>query len=276
VVTSTLCLHRGARVVGREELDAVDAPAPTETWFPLRHSQVLDTVLATLSASAFQISNVQLSLSQDNARFFGTLDLTTAVASGTTLAVGVRNSVDKTFPLGFCAGCRVFVCDNLAFHSELLVARKHTLHGITRFQEAIGLAVQSLGQFREAEAHRIKEMRAFQVSDRDAESLMLRSYERNVISLRTLPHVIQAWRKPAYPEFEDRNLWSLMNAFTGVLKDRSRTNPQQFALQTIRLNALLNPLECSGPSLLAAAPPKGQTPCPSTNATNAGPVAAAT
>ena len=244
MVTSNLCLHRGARVVNREELDAVEAPAPTDTWFPLRHSQVLDTVLGTLEASAFHVSSVQWSLSQDNARFFGTLDLATSVGGGTALAVGVRNSVDKTFPLGFCAGCRVFVCDNLAFRSELLVVRKHTLNGIVRFQEAIAVAVRSLGQFQEAESHRIEQMRAFQLSDLHADSLMLQSYERGIISLRMLPQVIQGWRKPTYPEFEDRTLWSLMNAFTGALKNRSMSNPQQFALQTIRLNALLNPPGC--------------------------------
>ncbi len=241
---SDLCLHRGARIVSRDELDAVDAPPPTKTWFPVRHSQVLDAVLGTLEASSFQVQKAQLSLSQDNARFFGTVDLSTAVANGTTLAVGVRNSVDKTFPLGFCAGCRVFVCDNLAFRSELLVARKHTVNGSTRFQEAIALAVQSLGQFRMAEAHRIEKLRAVQLSDVQADSLILRTYERDIIPLRTLPHVVQAWRRPSHPEFEDRTLWSLLNAFTGAMKDRSISNPQQFALQTIRLNALFNPSEC--------------------------------
>jgi hypothetical protein len=244
MVTSNLCLHRGARVVAREELNDVEAPAPTETWFPLRHSEVLDTVLGTLEASAFRVDKIRLSLSPDNARFFGTLDLATSVVGGTALAVGVRNSVDKTFPLGFCAGCRVFVCDNLAFCSELLVVRKHTLNGIVRFQEAIALAVRSLGQFQEAEAHRIQQMRGRRLSECQADSLMLRSYEQGIISLRTLPQVIDAWRKPAHPDFEPRTLWSLMNAFTGALKNRSMSNPQQFALQTIRLNALLNPSSC--------------------------------
>ena len=124
MITSNLLLHRGARVVTREEVDQIAAPPETKSWFPLRHGLVLDTVLSTLTEASFGIKGMQLSLSSDNARFFGTLVLATPIAEGTTLAVGVRNSIDKTFPLGFCAGCRVFVCDNLAFHSELLVARK--------------------------------------------------------------------------------------------------------------------------------------------------------
>ena len=44
---SQLILHRGARPVERAELDQVEAPPPTGTWFPLRHSQVLSTVEET-------------------------------------------------------------------------------------------------------------------------------------------------------------------------------------------------------------------------------------
>ncbi len=238
---TNLCLHRGSRLVNREELDTVDAPPATATWFPLRHSQVLDTVRSTLEASAFHVERAQLSLSQNNARFFGILDLATAVAHGTTLAVGIRNSVDKTFPLGFCAGCRVFVCDNLAFRSELLVVRKHTVNGMVRFQEAIASAVQSLSQFREAEADRIRSMQQFELSDVHADSLLLRAFETGIVSLRRFPDVVSAWRNPPHEEFGDRTMWSLLNAFTGALNTVRVGNPQQFALQTIRLNSLLSP-----------------------------------
>ena len=36
---SKLVLHCGAREVGREELDGVPTPAPTQTWFPVPHGQ---------------------------------------------------------------------------------------------------------------------------------------------------------------------------------------------------------------------------------------------
>src|SRR5687768_2939597 len=99
-----LCLHKGARVVSRGELLDVPAPAATETWFPLRHGDVLTTVERTLTEAGFAVAQEQLSLARSNNRFFGVLDLSSAVVAGVSLAVGVRNSIDKTFPLGFCAG----------------------------------------------------------------------------------------------------------------------------------------------------------------------------
>jgi hypothetical protein len=47
--SGTLILHKGARPVERAELELIDAPPPTESWFPTRHSHVLQTVEQTAS-----------------------------------------------------------------------------------------------------------------------------------------------------------------------------------------------------------------------------------
>jgi hypothetical protein len=113
---STLALHRGAREVTRPELDAVAAPPATATWFPVSHGRVIDTAARALDAAGFEVTRTHLALARDNARFFGTLDLRTPLAAGVSLAVGVRNSTDKSLPIAFCAGSRTFVCDNLVRH----------------------------------------------------------------------------------------------------------------------------------------------------------------
>lgn len=110
LATATLICHAGANEVTREVLETLDAPPPTQSWFPVKHSQVLDTVSQTLTASGYQIKRERLAVTRDGQRFFGTLDLDSSLVQGVTLAVGIRNSVDKSFPLGFCAGNRVFVC----------------------------------------------------------------------------------------------------------------------------------------------------------------------
>ena len=96
----------------------------------------------------------------NEAQFFATLDLAASIGTGVALSVGIRNSIDKTLPLGFCAGNRVFVCDNLSFSAELLVNRKHTVNGGARFREAIALAAGRLRVFRASEAARVGLMQA--------------------------------------------------------------------------------------------------------------------
>jgi hypothetical protein len=239
MATSALVTHCGARLVERAELERVEAPPATATWFPVRHATVIDTVSQSLTASGFEVKAAKFALSRGDARMFSTIDLATPLGSGVSLAVGVRNSTDKSLPLGFIAGSRVFVCDNLAFRSELLVRRKHTRFGQERFAEAICQAVRSLTQFQEAEAERIRRMRSFELSSVRAESLMLRAYEDGVVSHRLLPRVIKEWREPSFEEFSERTLWSLFNAFTLILGERQKSDPQGFASLTVRLQDLL-------------------------------------
>jgi hypothetical protein len=237
-------LHCGAKEVSRSELATVEAPPPTRTWFPIKHSDVLDAVLETVDQTGFAVEKMRLALSRQGAQFFGTLDLRCPIADGVSLAVGIRNSINQTLPLGFVAGTRVFVCDNLAFRSELLVHRKHTLNGGARFREAIVHAVRGLEDFRAVESRRIELMRAAALTDVEAESLILRAYyERRIVSHRLLPDVIRGWREPGHDDFRARTAWSLYNAFTGALADRARSNPQQHAALTMKLAALLTPSE---------------------------------
>jgi hypothetical protein len=235
---STLVLHKGAQTVTAEELQGFKAPAPQGRWYPLAHSRVVETVKTTLREAGYDIRKEQYGVMRDGTRFFGTLDLCSPLTSGVTLAVGVRNSVDKSFPLGFCAGSRVFVCDNLAFRSELLVRRKHTLNGERNFVTAIAGAVTTLAAFRETEGERIRRLMYQDLGDDQADALILRAFERGIIGARELPKVLHEWRNPPHDEFQPRTAWSLFNAFTSALKDRAVSQPHQFAHQTMRLNGM--------------------------------------
>lgn len=241
MASSHLILHRGATPVTPEELATYQAPPPQGRWFPLSHGRVLSVVSETLGEAGYEIEKQQLGVLRDGSRFFGTLDLRSPIADGVALAVGIRNSVDKSFPLGFCAGSRVFVCDNLAFRSELLVRRKHTIHGERDFVRRIAEAIGTLGSFQEQEALRIERMRAFDLADDRADALILRSFERGIVGARDLPRVLQQWRNPSFEEFRPRTAWALLNAFTVAMRERSKRQPEAYAAQTMRLQALLDP-----------------------------------
>src|SRR5690349_6789250 len=117
---ATMILHCGAREVDETTLEAVPTPKPEGRWHPVSHISVLNRVRETLKEAGYGIRNQQLALSRGDARFFGTLDLEAELAQGVGLAVGIRTSWDKSFPLGMIAGQKCFVCDNLAFRSDLI------------------------------------------------------------------------------------------------------------------------------------------------------------
>jgi hypothetical protein len=255
-----LCLHRGARFVERDELEAVPAPEPTKSWYPLKHGIVLDTVERALNACGYQIKARRLGLSRNDRQFFGVLDLQSRLADGVTLAVGVRNSTDKTFPLGFCAGNRVFVCDNLAFASELLVRRKHTRFGQQRFAAAIGEAVARLKDFEAAEEGRIERFMGHSLSDTAAESLILRSFEQGLLPTPFVLRALSEWRVPSHEAFRSRTLWSLENAMTAALRPVGEVNPARYASLTLRLQPLLETAAFDSPLPFVSRPAVPEVP----------------
>lgn len=240
--TATMNLHAGGQDVTREELALIPAPKATETWYPVRHSEVLEAASKTLQDAGFVIAKERLSVAKDGARFFATLDLTTSIIEGISLAVGLRNSNDKSFPLGLCCGNRVFVCSNLAFTSEIVVSKRHTRYGSDRYVEGISKAVASLGQYQVAQAEWISGLRSRNLTRQEADSIILRSFEDDLIGSRQLPLLIDEWRKPEHDEFREPTAWSLWNAFTAVLgKTTQASNPGKAASTTIRLQGLFNP-----------------------------------
>lgn len=242
MISSTLMNHCGARQVNAAELATIAPPPPTQTWFPLAHRAMLDSVCGALEGAGFFICRSRLSVSHGGARFFGTLDLTTSVSEGVTLAVGIRNSNDQSFPIGFCCGQRVFVCDNLAFTSEIVVSKKHTRFGQERYLEGLARAVGSLDQYRRSAAGWIERMQTFELCDDLANSLLLQAYERKIVGLRLLPLVVVEWRKPSREEYQPRTAYSLFNCFTDVLgRERQSRFPAESALATMRLSKLLAP-----------------------------------
>lgn len=254
-MTATLCLHAGARQVTPDELDAVPCPPPSRlsetsrvVWHPVPHGDVLRTAVNALGEAGYEVERTDLGLSKCNAKFFGTLTLKSKLADGVSLAVGIRSSIDKTIGLQWCAGNRVFVCDNLAFSSEKVISRKHTTNGITRYKEAIQHAVSDLRSFQEGETRRIELMQRTPLSPLEADGYLLRLYDAGVLSVRLLPDAIKEWREPTYPEFAPRTLWSLFNAATTVMGGRIGHQPQKHAALTIRLGSVL----CDGPQFANA------------------------
>jgi hypothetical protein len=138
-------------------------------------------------------------------------------------------------------GSRVFCCDNLAFHGEIVIAKKHTRFGEDRYREGIAQAISSLGQYQTAQSQWINELRTWRPSPQEADSLILRSYEEDVIGARLLPEVLHEWRHPTHEEFRDQSAWSLWNAFTTVLCLKEQANPAKAAHTTIRLQRLFRP-----------------------------------
>jgi hypothetical protein len=219
---TNLILHCGANRVPRTIVSGVPTPTATQTWAPIPHSLLIEQVELALHANRLRVVTQAHSLTHDALRYFGLMEIQNgAVHPDYGWVLGLRNSHDKRFPAGVVAGATVFVCDNLSFSGEIEIARKHTRFILRDLplltQQAIGRLVQRWHH----QDERISAYKTKGISDPDAHDLIIRGMDAGVCSNRLIPKVLQEWRKPRHPEFEERNIWALFNSFTETLKKSS-------------------------------------------------------
>ncbi len=214
----SLVVHAGGHHVGREDLDAHPLPLATLTHQPVPHSRVVDLVEQTILQSGLPITDSAFALAANGNRMFGVLTL----AGGTDYAtvIGIRNSHDKSFPVSFCLGSRVFVCDNLAFSAEVVVRTKHSRLVLDRLPRLVNEGVAQLIDKRGKQEERIEAYKTTEIRGLPhLHDLVLRTYRAGAMPAAAIAPVLREYDSPRHEEFKEPTLWSYFNAVTEILKD---------------------------------------------------------
>jgi hypothetical protein len=243
VITHT----KGDVRVQRYELLFEATPKPTPTWFPVPHSDVAEAVTSTLESRGFAIQNESWILAKRGLRLFGVLDLSVpltrndAPGKGATISIGVRSSFDKKIPLGIVAGSRVMVCSNLAFSGEISYKRRHTRNGLNDFRRQIEESIDRIPAFQSLETARFESWMNHELSQTQADALVLALFESGIIGLRQFKPVIDELRKPSFEDFAGRlTVWSLFNRITTGLRNRAEQRGISHASETSQIIRAMN------------------------------------
>jgi hypothetical protein len=111
-----------------KQLALVPCPPGTTTHKPIPHHEVVDAVVESLGFRHIGVHNMEFAVSKDGNKMFGLMELETTF-NGCRVALGLRNSHDKTMRLAVTVGYRVFVCQNMAFHGDFTpLLAKHSKH----------------------------------------------------------------------------------------------------------------------------------------------------
>ena len=229
-----------------------------DTWRPLPHDTYVTMIEEAFSNHGFTVSeplhyrakstqNEKILDQGEYGRFLSLYGLAHAglpELDGITWEAGFVNSYDMSKSAQGGLGRRVMVCSNGMFMGtvEHTFRRKHT-KGIDALRdglfqhihELVNTSVGSLVDNAVSEAHRIEQWQNTGCNDSDARWIIMEAAKKNVIGAAATMKVLEHWETPEHPEFTDRNVWSLENAFTS--NDRGRnlmTQPDRFArLDTI-------------------------------------------
>jgi hypothetical protein len=238
-----LTLHCGGHEVTTEQITNSITPNATESWHPIPHSRLIEGLRGIVADSGMEIVQERHALARDGQRYFGLFQVSGvpnfSLAESVGTIIGLRNSHDKSFPAGINAGSAPFVCDNLAFHNEVKIARRHTKFIL---RDLPMLLSGAFGQLTSAWGNHAKRVDAYQgreLCDKEAHDVIVRAYRCGAVSKTALADVVQQWHDPEHAVWgSERNLWGLHNAFTNVLRGNAMALPRR----SDALHALLDPL----------------------------------
>ena len=228
VSAKQMSLHTGGIAATINEIGAFDIPSATESYVPVGHTQFIEIVKEQAEEKLHDYNFLDehygfAPKSGENmgAKMFGVLSFEHHSSPEIALSIGIRNSYDQSLAAAACVGGKVFVCDNLMFSGDIRVSRKHTGDVINDLESMISNALE-IAPMRHRDLTRDAEiMKDFDLNLDEAYSIMGMAWGHGVLKPRQLLAAKQHWHKPPQEEFEDRNLWSLYNAFTEALKTSS-------------------------------------------------------
>lgn len=229
-----MLLHAGGEVVDYDGLRALETPEPTATHVPISHHRVVDIVRHMLSFYGHKVAEEQHAITKDGARYFGLFSLVSTYGDYSDTVI-LRNSHDKSFPIGIGFGSRVFVCDNLAFVADHVVKRKHTVKAKHELPALISELVEPLANEREAQHRKLLSYKATELSDNAAYAAIMRMFKDDVLNVTRIPDVLHQWEEPAH-DWGKKAVWRLFNAATYALAGRVAEDPSR----TARLHTILD------------------------------------
>ena len=190
------------------------------SYQPIAHHEVVNRTKRFLDENGFTIQDEVHSLARANQHYFGlfAVDHPNREASDRGCVVGIRNSHDKTFPAGLCAGDAPFVCDNLIFTNTIKLARRHTRNILNDLDTTINRAIGKLFNFWHSQDERINAYKQVELSNAQVNDIVIRACKAGALPKSKIIDVVDQWESSDHSEFWDRNVNSLYNAFTEVYK----------------------------------------------------------
>ena len=190
------------------------------SYQPIAHHELVNRTKGFLDEQGFTIQDEVHSLARGNNHYFGlfAVDHPNRESSDRGCVVGLRNSHDKTFPAGLCAGDAPFVCDNLIFTNTIKLARRHTRNILQDLNFTINRALGKLFGFWHGQDARINAYKEVELSNAQVNDIVIRACRAGALPKSKIIDVVDQWESSDHPEFWDRNVNSLYNAFTEVYK----------------------------------------------------------
>lgn len=204
------------------KLQLFDVPVPiaTDTYSPVAHKAIIETVEEQLHKRNMQITGEKFNVAASGNKVIGYYDLMYDNNPEMGMRLAFRNSYDKSMSVAYAAGSQVFICGNGMVNGEIQYVRKHT--GSVSKE----LEVRAVAAIEELEDHFIRmqfaaeRMKSIELSKVKAAEMYGRLFMiEDVLNSVQLSTVKKELEESRFEPFREDTLWSAYNHVTFALKE---------------------------------------------------------
>lgn len=214
----------GSKRCSLEELLTIQEPIKTKSYTPLNHYELAVNTLSIASdiLKGYRFDGDSYALSSDGQKMFGVITfrkINGISQEDTKVAIGIRNSYNKTLSAAVVVGSTVIVCDNLIFAGDVKVMRKHQGKDMHEdLNDQIVTAIyKSQHQFTRI-GEDVKRMQNIAMTQKQKyEFIGILTGEGILSPTQSTAAYKELW-KPSYEEFMTDTVWSGYNCATEALK----------------------------------------------------------
>ncbi len=214
---ATLMVHRGATRVTRDELATIDPPEATDTWKPIKHAVLVDTLYEELDRREIAVVNEDYAVQRKGNCLFGVMTLNYLQTDEFAAALAFRHSNDMQEAMKMYAGVKVFACDNMALSGdEIILHKKHTKN--FDFGAALPPALDRYQDGALQLQRDIEDIKQVICSQHGGKRYIYDIFRRKIVPLRLFHPVADSWHAAVPDNNNPGNHWMLYNCFTEHIK----------------------------------------------------------
>lgn len=213
----------GKRFASRKDVAAVKMQPPRRKagrmWAGVPHGELLDTLTLHFRRRGWTITKETFCLSSDKADLAAAFELQVPgviVPPDQKLGMGLLTSNAMRRALRIVVGTTVTVCNNGLVTGEVVMTRKHT-RGVNlheELQEALERYVTKAQNIQDTVAG----LKAVHLDQSRVEHILMEAGRQGFMPWSRIGLVDREFRHPRFEEFFEPTSWSLLNAFTWVVK----------------------------------------------------------
>jgi len=242
---ATLLAHGDTKEVELDRLWEIETPEPTKTWTPVPHRIIPETLTQLIFEKGWDFANhdrpYRVAINDEGTRLFGVTEVKIPGIEDEDygIAIGFRNSHNKTMAARIAIGQAVFVCDNMAFTGDIQIRRQHV--GFVDVRAILTQAVDRIPEAAQSMNGWFGEMRQIPVERDRGVSLLASAVEAGALPLQDFMRARERYLN-SFEGVDDvqiehaGTLWAVYQSVTFQWKHRSML---QVPVYNDKLNTLM-------------------------------------